>query len=209
MVEKTPPKAKHTGRSNRLKELWSDPEYRAKQIGSRRNSFKVKEAAKRRNKSMPDVYAKTLIKARKALSLAQQRRRQPKIDFMEKALLTKNKINCINWPFTKAGIGYPTISQPPGYAYVHRLVCERVHGGAPSFTHQTLHTCDNPSCINPHHLKWGTISDNSQDMTTKRRGRNQFGSQVSFPTACSVAGCCRKYYAKGFCNMHWQQFRKE
>lgn len=34
-----------------------------------------------------------------------------------------------------------------------------------------MHLCDNPGCINPEHLKFGTSKENSQDMSRKRRNK--------------------------------------
>lgn len=39
----------------------------------------------------------------------------------------------------------------------------------PSDTHLACHTCDNPCCVNPTHLWWGSKSDNAVDSAKKQR----------------------------------------
>jgi len=34
---------------------------------------------------------------------------------------------------------------------------------------KALHSCDNPPCCNPNHLRWGTDKDNADDMVGRRR----------------------------------------
>jgi hypothetical protein len=50
----------------------------------------------------------------------------------------------------------------------HRLVCELAHG-KPKEGQVTRHSCDKPACINPHHLAWGTQSDNVRDRDIRNR----------------------------------------
>lgn len=52
--------------------------------------------------------------------------------------------------------------------YAHRLSYLLSRGQSPDGK-EICHTCDNPACINPHHLFIGTQSDNMKDMANKMR----------------------------------------
>lgn len=51
----------------------------------------------------------------------------------------------------------------------HRFAYEQVHGRIPEGLH-CLHSCDNPRCVDPAHLRAGTPADNAADREV--RGRN-------------------------------------
>lgn len=70
---------------------------------------------------------------------------------------------CILWQKAKNKAGYGITWHNNKWAYAHRAVMNAKKGEV------VLHTCDNPSCVNPEHLIIGTSKQNSQDMVSKNR----------------------------------------
>lgn len=54
---------------------------------------------------------------------------------------------------------------------VHRLACIEAHGPPPPGKPEAMHTCDNPACYEPSHLRWGSRHDNMGDAARKGRMR--------------------------------------
>lgn len=76
---------------------------------------------------------------------------------------------CWEWMGTKNGYGYGIILMPGERPVrAHRFSYE-LHNGAIPEGKIVMHTCDNPPCVNPEHLRVGTKDDNNKDTATKRR----------------------------------------
>lgn len=77
------------------------------------------------------------------------------------------------WPWTAArdkdGYGTLQVGHRPHRA--HRIAYESATGTPIPPGMIVLHTCDNPPCQNPQHLRLGTHADNVHDMWAKGRGR--------------------------------------
>ena len=82
---------------------------------------------------------------------------------------TVNENGCHIWNGTKSkqkskggkDFPYGVINYGSKHYAVHVFACESAHGEKPSSKHHALHSCDNPSCCNPDHLRWGTAQENS------------------------------------------------
>jgi len=83
---------------------------------------------------------------------------------------------CWLWTGYRSATGYGQIIVCPEYKRFssHRLAWTVTHGDIPAGLY-VLHSCDNPPCCNPAHLRLGTKADNSADAV--RRGRIASGDR--------------------------------
>lgn len=77
---------------------------------------------------------------------------------------------CWLWTGTRRA-GYGLVSAGGRQQGAHRIAYELEHGCAIPDGLDVLHSCDNPSCVNPRHLSIGTHTDNMRDMAAKGRNR--------------------------------------
>ena len=72
---------------------------------------------------------------------------------------------CLIWPFHRNNGGYGEISINNRMEIASRVICERVHGPAPSPQHQAAHRCGrgHEGCVNWTHLRWATAAENAED----------------------------------------------
>jgi hypothetical protein len=70
---------------------------------------------------------------------------------------------CWEWLGAKSNHGYALLS-------IHRAShLALIYSGRPKTASFALHSCDNPGCVNPDHLRWGTPKENAADMVQRKR----------------------------------------
>ena len=99
-------------------------------------------------------------------------------DFIESIVPPYEGDDCLIWPFCRIKNGYAYIKAEGMMRPAHRVVCEIVHGQAPSTNHEAAHSCGNGhlGCVNPKHVRWATHTENMHDAiihgTTTRGSKN-------------------------------------
>lgn len=86
----------------------------------------------------------------------------PHMRWIRDALEYPHEDICLLWPFGGRNNGYGTFVRERKKVYVHRYICERIHGPAPGEGYQAAHSCNrgHEGCANPHHIRWKTRSEN-------------------------------------------------
>lgn len=92
--------------------------------------------------------------------------------------------SCLRWPYGASDEGYGKIAQDGKWRNASRVMCEIVHGPAPTPSHQACHSCGkgHEACVSPAHLYWGTPTQNNADQLihgTRARGERQGQSRLT------------------------------
>lgn len=110
------------------------------------------------------------------------------------------KAACWNWkgPVDSQGYGcHGSVKTPNGkrtYGKAHRISYESFVGEIPEGLH-VLHACDNPSCVNPSHLRTGTNQDNIADVVKRKRRAGERHSMAILRNneVLAIKKCLRHY----------------
>jgi hypothetical protein len=100
-------------------------------------------------------------------------------DLLKATLFNRCRLSdtgCWLWTHSRDTGGYGLFYRNNRYYKAHRFAYELYKGAVPHGLH-VLHACDMPACINPAHLRVGTVRENMADREARRR-RNVHGERI-------------------------------
>lgn len=111
------------------------------------------------------------------LYVAHMSRYTPAETRMHRFVDMRDTDECLLWRGAKRRGGYGYIMEY-GKAVTATHVAMRMAGNPrPSVEAMACHKCDNPRCVNPRHLFWGSQTDNMRDNASK--GRHHYANRAT------------------------------
>jgi len=77
--------------------------------------------------------------------------------------LSHDSDECLQWPYGSNPQGYGATALNGKNMSASRRVCIEFYGVSPEPKMDAAHSCHNPQCVNPRHLRWATRRDNIAD----------------------------------------------
>jgi len=100
---------------------------------------------------------------------------------------------CLEWQRGLFNSGYGKFQYQGKQMLTHRLSYELFHGRPITEGMFLLHSCDNPKCVKPDHLREGTNQENMDDRNSRNRQANGESHGKSKLTANQVLEIRQKY----------------
>jgi hypothetical protein len=93
-----------------------------------------------------------------------------KLNFWDRVEI-KAPNECWPWtgPLSHKGYGRYCVNRVRKGAHAYALIAAGIEQ-PPAPSNNALHSCDNPPCCNPAHLRWGTSDDNTKDRNERNPG---------------------------------------
>jgi len=113
------------------------------------------------------------------------------IRWLSDVALAHSDDECLQWPFERNRKGYGRVKFNKKRQGAHRVLCELVHGPAPSSGYDAAHSCGNghEGCVNPNHIRWLTRRENMLEKHvhgTMARGSRNGNATMNEETAGQV-----------------------
>lgn len=116
------------------------------------------------------------------------------ITFLNNAFIYDGE-ECLIWPYGLHN-GYGCIEFPGHPTKIaSRIVCERIHGPAPSQSMDAAHSCGNRACVNWRHLRWATRRENEADKISHGRTKRGQASKLSPPDILAIRQSAESSYS--------------